>query len=221
MKTQNNTILIAGGSCRICLEVARKFSALGNKVIIAGKSIEKLNAVADMLNNVSVIQCNLITESELDELVQQIETFYPELNILINNLGSARQNFLSKNSASYDEVLKEIEIKYLAPVKLIEKILPFLEKNVESAIINITALQSYTRLLRSSLNKSTVKVFEVFEVLEILPPLTDTGFIKHIPVNKMSHSEVANAILSGVAENKFEIRIAFSDDSFDQPDTYD
>ena len=67
------------------------------------------------------------------------------------------------------------------------------------------ALQSYTRLLRLSLSKSNVKVFEV------LPPLVDTEFSKNIPVDKMHPAAVADAIISGVAEDKFEIRIGLAD----------
>ncbi|UOE49100.1 SDR family NAD(P)-dependent oxidoreductase [Mucilaginibacter sp. SMC90] len=224
MKTNNNTILITGGGSGIGLETARKFSALGNKVIIAGRNIDKLNAAARSLDNVSVIQCDLTVKSELDALVQQVELLYPELNVLINNSGSAYQYSLDENSDAYEGARKEMEINYLAPVRLTEKLLPVLKKNAAAAVINITsvvaivpwavmptysaskaALQSYTRLLRLSLSKSDVKVFEV------LPPLVDTEFAKNIPVDKMPPAAVADAIISGLAEDKFEIRVGFSD----------
>jgi len=224
MKTQNNTILITGGGSGIGLETARKFSALGNKVIIAGRNIDKLNAAAKELSNVSVIQCDITVESELDALIKQVESSYPELNILINNSGSAYQFSLAEKSNAYDGARKEMEINYLAPVRLTEKLLPYLKNKPESAVINITsvvaivpwavmptysaskaALQSYTRLLRLSLQKSPVKVFEV------LPPLVDTELSKNIPVDKLAPSAVADAIVKGVAENKLEIRIGYTD----------
>jgi uncharacterized oxidoreductase len=37
MKTSNNTVLISGGSAGIGLEIAKSFSARGNKVIITGR----------------------------------------------------------------------------------------------------------------------------------------------------------------------------------------
>ena len=224
MNISNNTILITGGGSGIGLETARKFSAMGNKIIITGRNIEKLNAAAHGLDNVSVIQCDLTVESEVDALVQQVKSLYPALNILINNSGSAYQYSLDENSNAYDGARKEMEINYLAPVRLTEKLMPILKKNTSSAVINITsvvaivpwavmptysaskaALQSYTRLLRLSLSKSSVKVFEV------LPPLVDTEFSKNIPANKMPPSAVADAIISGLADNKFEIRIGFTD----------
>ena len=224
MKTQNNTILITGGGSGIGLETARKFSALGNKVIIAGRNIEKLKAAAAQLSNVSIIQCDITIESEVDALVQQVKSLYPGLNVLVNNSGSAHQFSLAENSNAYDGARKEMEINYLAPVRLTEKLLPFLKSHGESAVINITsvvaivpwavmptysaskaALQSYTRLLRLSLANSSVKVFEV------LPPLVDTEFAKNIPVDKLAPSTVADAIVNGVADDKLEIRIGYSD----------
>jgi uncharacterized oxidoreductase len=224
MKTQNNSILITGGGSGIGLEIARKFNALGNKVIITGRDIKKLNAAAAALENVIAIQCDVTIESELDSLVKQLELSHPDLNILINNAGSAHQFSLAENSNAYEGAKKELEINYLAPVRLTEKLLPLLKQNNQAAIINITsvvaivpwavmptysaskaALQSYTRLLRLSLASSDIKVFEV------LPPLVDTEFTKNIPVSKLAPTAVAEAVVDGIAENKFEIRIGFTD----------
>lgn len=224
MKAQSNTILITGGGSGIGLETARKLADQGNKVIIAGRDLEKLQQAAADLNNVSVIQCDITKESDLDALVKQVEETYPELNILINNAGAAHGFSLSENVNAYEAARLEMEVNYLAPVRLTEKLLPYLKNKDEAAVVNITsvvaiipwaimptysaskaALQSYTRLLRLSLSQSAVKVFEV------VPPLVDTDFSKKIPVNKMSPASVAEEIVSGLIGDKFEIRIGFSD----------
>jgi uncharacterized oxidoreductase len=44
MKLENNTVLVTGGSSGIGLELSKVLVQKGNKVIICGKSIEKLNA---------------------------------------------------------------------------------------------------------------------------------------------------------------------------------
>ncbi len=43
MKTTNNTVLISGGSAGIGLEIAKLFSAGGNKVIITGRDKQRLD----------------------------------------------------------------------------------------------------------------------------------------------------------------------------------
>jgi hypothetical protein len=41
--------------------------------------------------------------------------------------------------------------------------------------------------------------------------LVDTEFAKNIPVDKLAPSTVADAIVNGVADDKVEIRIGYSD----------
>jgi uncharacterized oxidoreductase len=224
MKTENNTILITGGGSGIGFEMAKQFIEKGNKVIIAGRNLDKLEAAAEQLGNVTIIQCDVTSENDINNLVEKITTEYPDLNILINNSGAAFGYSLGEGADAYTSALKEMEINYLAPVRLTEKLLPVLKNQAGSAIINITsvvaivpwavmptysaskaALQSYTRLLRLSLRTSNVQVFEV------LPPLVNTDFTKNIPVDKMDPKDVAVAILDGVNLNNHEIRIGFSE----------
>ena len=224
MKTENNTILITGGGSGIGFETAKLLVEKGNKVIIAGRNLEKLEAAAKQLGNVAIITCDVTSESDVDNLVRRISAEHHDLNILINNSGAAFGYSLGEGADAYTSALKEMEVNYLAPVRLTEKLLPILKKQTASAIINVTsvvaivpwavmptysaskaALQSYTRLLRLSLSKSPVKVFEV------LPPLVDTEFSKNIPVDKLAPSAVADAIVSGLTEDQFEIRIGFAD----------
>jgi uncharacterized oxidoreductase len=224
MKTQNNTILITGAGSGIGFETAKLLVERGNKVIIAGRNLEKLEAAAKGLKDVAIIQCDVTSESDVNNLVKRIRAQHSGLNVLINNSGAAFGYSLAEDADAYTGALKEMEVNYLAPVRLTEKLLPLLKNQAESAVINITsvvaivpwavmptysaskaALQSYTRLLRLSLVKSSVKVFEV------LPPLVDTEFSKKIPVDKLAPSAVADAIVSGLAEDKLEIRIGFTD----------
>lgn len=224
MEIKNNTILITGGGSGIGLETARKFSALGNKIIIVGRDIEKLSHAASQLENTHVIQCDVTVESDVDALVEQVSTAFPDLNILINNSGSAHQYSLDEGSNVYEGARKEMEVNYLAPIRLTEKLLPLLKKQAEAAIVNVTsvvaivpwavmptysaskaALQSYTKLLRLSLVNSTIQVFEV------LPPLVDTEFTKNIPTDKMSPVDVAEGIITGIEKDDFQIRIGFTE----------
>jgi uncharacterized oxidoreductase len=224
MNIQNNTILITGGGSGIGLETARKFSAIGNKVIIVGRDLQKLQNAASTLVNVTAIQCDVTSESDVNTLVEKIKSDFPDLNVLINNSGSASQFSLAAGSNAYEGAKKEMEVNYLAPIRLTEKLLPILGSQAEAAIVNVTsvvaivpwavmptysaskvALQFYTRLLRQSLGQANINVFEV------LPPLTDTDFAKNIPIEKLPPAAVAEAIVNGMEQDTFEIKVGASD----------
>lgn len=224
MNTQNNTILITGGGSGIGLELARQFSAQGNRIIIIGRNEEKLYAAIQHLDNVDFIRCDVTLEQDVIELIAKIKDKYPRLNMLINNSGSAFQYSLAEGSAAVIGARKEMEVNYFAPIRLTELLLPVLSAQPQAAIVNVTsvvaivpwslmptysaskaALQSYTRLMRLSLVKSNIKVFEV------IPPLVDTDFSKNIPTDKMSPADVATAVVRGVEADNFEIRIGFSE----------
>jgi uncharacterized oxidoreductase len=224
MKITGNTILITGGGSGIGLETARKFASLGNKVIIAGRDMEKLTAAAETMNNLSVIQCDVTVVEDLNALIRRVNDEFSDLNVLINNSGAVHQFSLAENTNVYEGARKEMEVNYLAPIRLTEKLLPLLKSKTAAAIINVTsivaivpwtymptysaskaALQAYTRLLRLSLDGSPVRVFE------ILPPLTDTDFAKDIPTEKMHPEEIAKAILEGIEADEYQVRIGYSE----------
>jgi NADPH:quinone reductase-like Zn-dependent oxidoreductase len=66
MNLQNNTVLITGGSSGIGLELSKVFIQKGNKVIICGRSRDKLNA-AKSIDTFKLItyQCDLSNRQEM------------------------------------------------------------------------------------------------------------------------------------------------------------
>jgi uncharacterized oxidoreductase len=59
MKLENNTILITGGSSGIGLELSKVLTQRGNKVIICGRSNEKLSYAKSMEPKLITYQCDL------------------------------------------------------------------------------------------------------------------------------------------------------------------
>src|SRR5689334_16468679 len=98
MKATNNTVLISGGSAGIGLEIAKLFSTKGNKVIITGRTKERLDKALQQLSNVTGIQSDISNEADTNALVEKIKTEYPDLNVVINNAGVAHvYNVVTEN----------------------------------------------------------------------------------------------------------------------------
>ena len=87
MKLSGNTILITGATSGIGLEMARRFHALGNKIVAVGRNREKLGAMEGEMDDLVGISCDLSKPEDILLLVDRINAQFPELNVLVNNAG--------------------------------------------------------------------------------------------------------------------------------------
>jgi uncharacterized oxidoreductase len=230
MNIINKTVLVTGGGSGIGFQIAKLLSDKGNKVIITGRSKERLTAAAAKLNNVAVFACDITREADINNLVAHLAANYPKLDVLINNAGQASVYQLSATAGAYEKANAEIVTNYLAVINLIEKLLPALSKQKEAAIVNVTsvlaiapsydvptysaskaALHSYTQILRYTLAKTTtIKVFE------LMPPLVDTEFSKDLGGSKgIAPEVVAQDMLAALETGTEEIHVGFTAQFYD------
>ena len=222
MNTQNNTVLITGGSAGIGLETARMLTANGNQVIIIGRNEDRLKSAAAQLGGVTAIQCDVTKESDVKALVQRLEQDFPQLNMVINNAGGVAVYKLGPGAGAFEKAADEMMTNYLSIVSLNELLLPLLSRQTEAAIVNVSsivafvpassiptysaskaALHSYTQSLRMALAGSTaIKVFE------LMPPLVNTDFSKEIGgSNGIAPAVVAGQLLEALKQDTYEIHV--------------
>jgi len=220
MKTSNNTILITGGSAGIGLATAKAFLEKGNEVIITGRDAKRLEQAAAQLPGVHTLVSDVSSEAAVEELVQTIRTKFPKLNVLINNAGYAAYHTLAVGEESWKEAEKEIYTNYISVVRLTEKLLPILHQQPAAAVVNVSsitayapglriptysaskaALNSYSKILRLSLQDTNIKVFE------LMPPLVNTDFSAVIggAANGIPPEEVAADLLNSMEQDVYSI----------------
>ena len=210
MKTTGNTIFISGGSAGIGLAIAKKLSDAGNQIIINGRNEARLQNALKELDNAVAIAGDLSLESDRIRIAEELKTNHPNLNIIINNAGSAFMNDLSnteKNAA--EKAYQEINTNYISVIHFTSLLLPELLKQEDSAIVNISsiavfrsnkflptysaskaALHSYTQGLRDTFADN-----EKLNVYEVYPPLVNTEFSAEIGgANGIPASEVADEL---------------------------
>ncbi|RZJ73095.1 SDR family NAD(P)-dependent oxidoreductase [Flavobacterium sp.] len=231
MKTSQNTVLITGGGSGIGFELAKILSENGNKVIITGRSRERLEQAVSKLQNVDFIQADVTNPKDVERIADTVKDKFPKLNILVNNAGNARYYKLTdENANAFEKASDEIQTNYLSIVRLTEKLLPTLSKNGSAAIANVSsivalvpgitlptyaaskaALHSYSQALRLTLerNGNDTKVFE------LMPPLVNTEFSKEIGgENGMEPQAVAQSLLDGFADDVYEIHPGMTADLY-------
>ncbi|MGM9510430.1 SDR family oxidoreductase [Larkinella sp. GY13] len=223
MKTQNNTVLITGGSAGIGFEIAKLFAQNGNQVIITGRNAERLQKAAAQLDNTTAIVSDVSNPADVDQLVARLNKDFPTLNLVINNAGRAFYYSLSEDGIqASDKAGEEMTTNYLSIIRLTEKLLPLLKKQSEAALVNVSsivafvpghttatysaskaALHAYTQAMRYTLAKDTaIKVFE------LMPPLVNTDFSQEIGgINGISPTVVAQDLLTALETDTYEIHV--------------
>lgn len=223
MKTTGNTVFISGGSAGIGLAIAQKLSAAGNKIIINGRSEERLQRALKELDNTVAISGDLSVAADRIRIAGELKTNYPELNIIINNAGSAFMNDLSDvNNNAAEKAYQEINTNYISVIDFTALTLPLLLEQEEAAIVNVSsiavfrsnkylptysaskaALHSYTQGLRDTLATN-----EKLNVYEVYPPLVNTEFSAEIGgANGIPPSEVADELYAALEKNQFEVPV--------------
>lgn len=230
MNITGKTILITGGGSGIGFQTAKLLSERGNKVIITGRSEERLKNAAAQLKNVSYIATDVNSEKDLNNVFDRLTNEFGGLDILVNNAGQAYVHHLGEGDGAYSKAVEEINTNYLSIVRFTDKLLPLLKASKEAAIVNVTsivvfapginlptyaaskaALHSYTRALRYTLALNTgVKVFE------LMPPLVDTGLSAEIGGAEygIPPEVVAQGLIDGFEKDEYELHIGNTADLY-------
>ena len=220
MKLSDNTVLITGGGSGIGLALAKAFAQRGNTVIVCGRNAQKLEAVHKENPAIVVVPCDIARDLDQQHLVETVTQKYPNLNVLINNAGIQHNYDFSDAQDHTGLIDDEININFLAQVKLTDRFLPILALRPHAAIVNVTsalalapkqsapvycatkaALHTFTKALRYQLEHTPIKVFE------IIPALVDTDMTTGRGTGKISPEALAEEALRGLESEKYEIRI--------------
>ena len=220
MKIAGNTILITGGSSGIGWALAERFSQLGNKVIITGRDIQKLNKIKSQYPEIEVFLGDLTDEITRENLMKFIKEQYPDLNILINN-AAVQYNYLFTEELDFpDKIDYEIAINLAVPIKLTTSLLPLLLGNKGCAVVNVSsglfiapkksasvycatksAIHTFSQTLRYQLESTSIKVFE------IVPSLIDTPMTAGRGKSKISPETLVDEFIKNFKSDKYEIYI--------------
>ena len=223
MDFANHTVLITGGASGIGLSLAARFVQKGSTVIICGRNRDKLAAAKALYPQITTHVCDLANVEERVALVNWVSAEFPALNMLVNNAGIQQRMQLTQEPA-WKILEQEIAINLAAPIHLSMLFIPYLRKQANPAIINVTsglafvplaiapiysatkaALHSFTLSLRHQVRDTPIAV------IEIIPPAVNTDLGgKGLHTTGVDVDEFTDAIVTQLQGGQQEVSYGFA-----------
>jgi len=218
MRLNKNKILITGATAGIGKALTEKYLELDNQIIAVGRNEKKLEELSKIDQRIIAFKCDITRADELDKLTLFIEQQHKDLNILINNAGiQYNYNFLEEPQLA-NKIAYEVNTNFLAPVKLIALLLPILQTNDNSAIVNVSSGLAFVPKIQAPIycgTKAGIHIFtkslryqlDKIKVFEIIPPLVDTAMTEGRGRGKITPRELVDEFINAFRKNKYEVNI--------------
>jgi NADP-dependent 3-hydroxy acid dehydrogenase YdfG len=138
----NKTVLITGGGSGIGAAATAALLREGAKVAIAGRNLEKLNAVAERLGkpkNLFTIAADVSDKAQVATLVRTAITKLGSIDILVNNAGTnlKERTFRELTTDAWDKLIR---INLDGAFYTIHAVLPGMLARKDGVIINIVSI---------------------------------------------------------------------------------
>lgn len=230
MKLSGNTVLVTGAGTGMGLEAARRFSALGNRVVMVARNRERLEAAAAGLAGADPYACDIADPEQVAGLLSHLDQQHPQLNAVLLNAAVTHTYELFGPEDMVAHADEEMRVNYLSAVRLAQALEPRLARRPAAALILTTSgaalapdisnpTYSATKAALHSLAQSMRLVLQrrgsSIQVFELMAPLVDSPFAKDVHSDqKVSPSFVIDALLTGLEQDRLEIRPGLTEDLY-------
>lgn len=216
MRTEGHKVLITGGTRGIGLAIAETFASAGNGIVIVGSSDESVANILDSHPGWAGYACNLADANDRNGLLKQLTEHHTDLSVVINNAGIQDDNAIAAGDLM--ALQREIAINVEEVVHLCQALIPLLQQNSESALVNVSSglaiapkasapvysaskafVRSYSVALRYQLEERGIRVFD------LAPPLVKTDMTAGRNDGAMSAESLAASLWKAWASDQYYI----------------
>jgi uncharacterized oxidoreductase len=180
-----NTILVTGGGSGIGRELAQRFHALGNTVIVTGRRKAALDETVGGREGFFGYELDVDDAHAVAEFAVRIVTDHPDLNVLVNNAGImpfeelAAPGDLAKAEAT-------VTTNLLGPIRLTYALVGHLMGRTDAAIVNVSSGLAFVPLVSAPTYSATKAALHSLsmswreqlagqvEMIELAPPAVQT-----------------------------------------------
>ena len=143
MRLDGKIVLLTGASSGMGKEMALLFAKEGAKVVAVARRKDRLEELSIEATNLSgeviALEGDVTRLEDIDKMVDFTMDKYGRVDVLVNNAG-IMDNFTPLGDVSDELWNKVLNLNLLAPMKLMRKVLPIMEKQEKGNIINTSSL---------------------------------------------------------------------------------
>ena len=139
-------VIITGASSGIGEKAAITLANNGYRVVIAARRQNRLEEIAEQIRKmggeVLPIQIDLSQVDQIRDLVERTRSVFGQIDILINNAGSARHLWLDEQSLE-DDIQNQLQVNLIGMIQLTRLVIPDMVEAGSGQIIHISSIASW------------------------------------------------------------------------------
>ena len=201
--------IVTGGNSGIGYETAKYFKAAGAKVVITGRSIDKVASAATELG-VKGIVADVMDLSAIDELVEQVQNEFGNINVLFVNAGIFSPSPIGQNTEEMFDT--QMGINFKGAVFTTEKFLPII--NEGGSILHLSSINAYTGMPNTAIygaSKAALNSYTRTAATELAPRNIRVNSINPGPIytpifSKMGMREEQLNEFAGAIQNRIPLK---------------
>lgn len=132
MKFEGKTVIITGASSGIGLALARYFGQNGANVVLAARSIDKIESEAALMPSAIAVRCDVSVEQDCKTLIEATVEKFKGADILINNAGISMRALFTE--LELDVIKRLMDVNFWGTVYCTKYALPYLLESKGSLV---------------------------------------------------------------------------------------
>lgn len=134
------TVVVTGATSGIGLEAARVLAGAGARVVLVGRSAERLAAARALVGGAAAVapetyEADFASLRSVNSLADALLRDLPQIDVLINNAGSV----FARRTVTEDGIEATFAVNHLAPMVLTQRLLPLLKTAAPSRVITVAS----------------------------------------------------------------------------------
>ncbi len=169
---KDKVIIVTGASSGIGLASATRFASLGAKVVLAARSLDKLEKIAEQLSNslqstanVLCVKTDVTKEEDCKNLIEQTVSHFGKIDVLVNNAGISMRAVFKDMDLKVMRAL--MDTNFWGTVYCTKYALPYLLET-KGSVVGVISTAGYVGLpARTAYSASKFAVRGFLETLRI------------------------------------------------------